>query len=318
MLISIVIPNYNGERYLDNCIKSLLNQVYRDYEIIIVDNASIDNSCNLILERYPMISLIKLDENYGFSRAVNEGIKVSQGEYVVLLNNDTVVENTWLLNLVNCIEKDRKIFSCCSKMIRYHEKDKIDDAGDEYTILGWAFKRGDGESIKHYSKNKKVFSSCAGAAIYRKEIFNEIGYFDENFFAYIEDLDISYRAMIYGYKNLYCSNAYVYHIGSATSGSRHNSFKVKLAARNNAYLVYKNMPIIQVLFNLPFLIVGWSIKLLFFYYKGFGKEYLSGIKEGIINLKRISKIKYRNKNFINYIKIQWYITINLFKVILKL
>lgn len=302
--ISIVIPNYNGLKYLKDCIDSLSMQSFKYFEIIIVDNNSIDGSCEFILENYPKVKLISLDKNYGFSRAVNEGIKVSTGEYVVLLNNDTKVDEYWLENLVKCIEKNNKVFSCCSKMIRYNERNKIDDAGDKYTILGWAFKRGDGSSVDKYCKDAVVFSSCGGAAIYRKKVFDEIGYFDENFFAYLEDMDIGYRANIYGYKNIYCSDALVFHIGSATSGSRHNAFKVKLAARNNIYLMYKNMPMLQLIINLPFLIIGHLIKYLYFVKKGLGKAYREGIIEAFKTLKQINKVKYRNKNFFNYLIIE--------------
>ncbi|MBW9156998.1 glycosyltransferase family 2 protein [Clostridium tagluense] len=316
MKATIIIPNYNGQKYLKDCLDTLFKQSFKSFETIIVDNASKDGSYDFILENYPQVKLIYLKENYGFSKAVNEGIKVSDSEYVVLLNNDTEVGSYWLENLVNCIESDEKIFSCCSKMIRYSEREKVDDAGDEYNILGWAYKRGDGVSINKYDSDGEVFSSCAGAAIYRKAVFNEIGYFDESFFAYMEDVDISYRAKIYGYKNMYCSSAKVYHIGSATSGSKYNPFKIKLAARNNLYVVLKNMPLLQLLINLPFIILGHIIKFIFFAKKGYMKDYMSGLKEGIKSSKKISKVKYRNKNIINYIIIQWKMIINTFKYII--
>lgn len=318
MKVSIVIPNYNGEKYIEECLNSLFKQTFTDYETIIVDNASADNSCNVIEQNYPQIKLIKNNKNFGFSIAVNQGIKAAKGEYVVLLNNDTVLEADWLLNLFNCIEKDNKIFSCCSKMIRYTERGKIDDAGDEYTLLGWAYKRGDGESIEKYNKDIEVFSSCAGAAIYRKKVFEEIGYFDENFFAYMEDVDISYRAKIFGYKNIYCSSAIVYHIGSATSGSRHNAFKVKLASRNNVYVAFKNMPLIQLIINIPFLLLGWFVKLIYFRKKKLGKEYAAGLKEGFRNIgkEKIKRVRFRKKNLENYVKIELSLIINVFKMIL--
>lgn len=274
----------------------IYQQTFKDFEIVVVDNASKDGSLKFIKKNYPNAKLVSLNKNYGFSKAVNEGIKTSYSDYIVLLNNDTEVERNWLKNLVYCIESDKGIFSCCSKMIRYHEKEKIDDAGDEYTILGWAFKRGDGANVKKYSKNKSVFSSCAGAAIYRRKIFDEIGFFDENFFAYLEDVDISYRAKIYGYKNIYCSDACVYHIGSATSGSRHNEFKVKMAARNNIYLLLKNMPLIQLIVNSPFILLGILIKYLYFCRKGLGKVYLEGLVEAINNRNTIEKVKFKKTN----------------------
>ncbi|MBX4258436.1 glycosyltransferase family 2 protein [Clostridium estertheticum] len=311
--VSIIIPNYNGLRYIKGCLDSLAKQLFQSFEIIIVDNASQDGSREYISENYPQIKLISLNQNYGFSKAVNEGIKASNCEYVVLLNNDTEVEKYWLKNLANCIEKDKKIFSCCSKMVQFLHRDKIDDVGDEYTILGWAYKRGDGAILNRYTKSERVFSSCAGAAIYRRNLFEEIGYFDEDFFAYMEDVDISYRANVQGYKNVYCSNAVVYHIGSATSGSKYNSFKVRLAARNNIYVFLKNMPFFQLLINSPFLFIGWVIKYLFFYKKGFSKEFLEGSKEAFNSLEKIGKVKYKNKNLKNYFVIEIVLIGNTFK-----
>jgi len=313
--VSIIIPNYNGLKFIKGCLDSLAIQLFQDVEIIIVDNASQDGSYEYIYENYPQIKLLSLKENYGFSKAVNEGIKASNCEYVVLLNNDTEVDEFWLGNLVMCIEQDEKIFSCCSKMIQFSDRNKIDDAGDEYTILGWAYKRGDGDVLNKYNKSDRIFSSCAGAAIYRRKLFEEIGYFDEEFFAYMEDVDISYRANIHGYKNVYCCNAFVYHIGSATSGSKYNSFKVRLAARNNIYVFLKNMPFFQMLINSPFLFIGWIMKFLFFYKKGFSKEFLEGSNEAFSSFNTINKVKYRNKNLKNYFVIEIFLIYNTLKYI---
>lgn len=305
MKVSVVIPNYNGKVFIDECMSALEKQSYRDFETIFVDNGSLDGSRSHVKKTYPQIKFIPLDKNYGFSVAVNRGIKEAKGEYVVLLNNDTQVEKDWLKNLLACIDKDPQIFSCSSKMIRYNERHLIDDAGDQYNILGWAKKRGDGKPIEDYNETKEIFSACAGAAIYRKSVFKEIGYFDENFFAYLEDVDIGYRANIFGYKNIYCSKALVYHIGSATTGAtRHNAFKVKLAARNNIYLLYKNMPPLQRAINLPFLLVGRWIKYLYFVQKGLGKEYKAGVKEGKASRKTLEPVTYQRKHLGNYLTIQ--------------
>lgn len=317
MKVSIIIPNYNGAKYIKECIDSVYNQTYKDYELIVVDNASMDDSNKIIEENYPQIKLIKNNTNTGFSVAVNQGIKTAKGEYVLLLNNDTLAEPTWLEALVRTIEKDTRIFSVCSKMIRYREKDKIDDAGDYYTILGWSYKRGDGKSASLYSKTEEVFSSCAGAAIYRKAIFDEIGYFDENFFAYLEDMDISYRAKLNGYKNIYCGDAEIYHIGSATSGSRYNEFKVKLAARNNIYLIYKNMPLIQLIINFIPIFIGCFIKYIYFTRKGLGKAYISGIKEALYTKHKINKNEFELKNLMYYIYVEVQLIWNCLKLIGK-
>ena len=310
MKVTIVIPNYNGKKFLENCIESLYEQDYKNMDIIVVDNGSTDGSIEFIESRYSDVKLIKLDKNYGFSKAVNEGIKEAKGEYVVLLNNDTKTTSNWLQELVNCIDKDENIFSCSSKMLKYDDISTIDDAGDEYTILGWAYQNGNNKPETLYSKPKEVFSSCAGAAIYRKSILDKIGYFDESFFAYLEDVDIGYRARIHGYKNVYCPAAICYHIGSATTGSKYNEFKISLSSRNNIYLLYKNMPLLQLVFNFPFLFIGFFIKWIFFLFKGYGKTYLYGVIQGLRTIHQVQKIKCEKVHLLNYLKIQRLLIIN--------
>lgn len=304
MKISIVIPNYNGEKYFKKCIESINLQNFTDYELIVIDNASTDSDYSWIREDESII-FKRLDKNYGFSKAVNEGIKLSRAEYVLLLNNDTVLKQDFLSKLLETIEKDKNIFAVSSKMIQYNNQDLIDDAGDEYNIFGWAYKVGDGKSIKEFTSKRNVFSACAGAALYRKSVFEEIGYFDEDFFAYMEDIDISYRARIYGYKNVYCPDAQVYHIGSATTGSKYNEFKVKLAARNNIYVPYKNMPLFQLIINILFLFLGFFIKYIFFKKKGFEKAYKEGLIDGIKSLGKIRKVQFKTKHIFNYVKIEF-------------
>ena len=216
-------------------------------------------------------------------------------------------------NLLKCIKKDENIFAVSSKMIQYHDRTKMDDAGDEYTILGWTRRVGYGKSPDNYVQEREIFSACAAASIYRRSILDEIGYFDENFFAYMEDVDLSYRARIHGYKCWYCPEAVVYHVGSGTSGSRYNEFKTRLAARNNVYVPYKNMPWPQLLVNLVFLGMGYFIKYLFFLRKGYGEIYLDGLKEGFKSRKKIGKVIYNHRNFKNYLVIQWILIRNTFK-----
>ena len=310
-MVSIVIPNYNAFELLKKCIISIKEKTKEDIEIIIVDNASKDLDMDYI-NNLENVKFIYLDKNYGFSKAVNEGILNSNSEYIILLNNDTEIEFGFVEKLLEQIKSDEHIFSVSSKMIDYRNRKIIDDAGDEYSIVGWTKKVGNGKSIDKFVKPRKIFSSCAGAAIYRKRIFEEIGYFDESFFAYLEDVDICYRANINGYKNVFCPDAIVYHVGRATSGSKHNDFKVKLSARNNIYLVVKNMPILQLILNVPFLCIGFFVKYLFFLKKGLGKSYLLGIKEALLSIKKIQKPKFKFKNIINYLIIELRLIANLF------
>lgn len=315
-MISIVIPNYNGNKYLKECLDSVYAQSFKDFEVIIIDNASIDGSYEWVQE-YRDIQFKRLDQNYGFSRAVNEGIYLAQGEYVLLLNNDTIMAADFLQEILKEMESHPKVFAVCSKMIQYHNPDLIDDAGDEYTLMGWTRKRGDNESVTRYTKSEEVFSACAGAALYRKSVFEEIGYFDENFFAYMEDVDISYRARIYGYENRYCAAAKIHHIGSATSGSRYNAFKVRLAAQNNIYVPYKNMPLLQLILNSPFLLMGYFVKYMFFINKGFGKAYREGIRNGIKGIKKIDKVRFKWSHLLNYIYIEGILIKNTINFVMK-
>lgn len=313
MKIDIVIPNYNGELFLKNCINSILSTDNIGYvdKIIIIDNNSQDKSLDSVNSSNAPIIIEKNNENYGFAKAVNQGIKMSTNEYILLLNNDTIVEDGFIHSLIECIRSSNEIFSVSSKMLQYHNLNLIDDAGDFYNILGWARKRGDGKSSNLLTEKKNIFSACAGAALYNRKVFDEIGYFDENFFAYLEDIDIGYRAQIFGYKNIYCPDAIVHHIGSGTTGSKYNEFKVKLSGRNNIYLIYKNMPLLQIIINFPFLILGFIIKYLFFSKKQLGKVYLSGVLEGISTFSRIKKTKFKLKNLVNYIKIQFWLIYSL-------
>ena len=149
--------------------------------------------------------------------------------------------------------------------------------------------------------------------MYRKKVFEQIGMFDENYFAYLEDIDIGYRAKICGYCNVYNPDAKVLHVGSGTSGSKYNEFKVRFSARNNIYLLYKNMPWIQMILNLPFLGVGFGAKALFFLQKGLGKAYVCGWKEGIVLCRRTAKPRCDIKNWNNYVKIQMELWFNVIR-----
>jgi GT2 family glycosyltransferase len=243
--------------------------------------------------------------NTGFSGAVNEGILAAKTDYVILLNNDTEPEPEYVAELLKAIEASPRIFSVSPKMIQLYHKDLMDDGGDMYSIMGWAYQRGVGQEIERYDRPCLVFSACAGAAIYRRSVFDEIGLFDEMHFAYLEDIDVGYRAKIAGYYNRYCPTAQVYHVGSGTSGSKYNAFKVRLAARNNVYLNYKNMPAPQLLVNSLPIAAGIFGKYLFFRKLGFAKEYVGGVLEGIRTCHKTKKVPYRRQDFFNYLAIEW-------------
>ena len=297
---------------MEPCLASLKEQTCQDYKVLVVDNASTDGSLEYMKEHYPEIEVIALDKNYGFSKAVNVGIQHSTTPYVILLNNDTTVDPHYVEEMIKAIERSPRIFSVSSKMIQMYHPELIDSAGDLYTLLGWGVCRGTGRPVSNYTEADEIFTACAGAAIYRRSAFSKIGYFDENHFAYLEDIDVGYRAKIYGYKNTYCPTALVYHVGSGTSGSKYNSFKVKLSARNNIYLNYKNMPILQLILNFFPLFTGYVVKYAFFIKKGFGKDYKEGIIEGLQTMKAQKKVKFQLRHLTNYIKIELELIIHTF------
>ena len=327
MKVSVVTPNYNGLKFLNTYFETLAIQGRFIEEIIIVDNGSTDGSIQLIEEYMNSpnfkidIKLIKNEENLGFAPAVNQGIHLAKSDYIFSINNDVELDfrtiEKLLESMESSIESGDNPFSIQSKMISYHDKDLIDDAGDEYNLLAYTKKLGDGSHKDNYNEKMEIFSSCAGAALYRKSVLEEIGCFDNNFFAYVEDIDLSFRAQINGYKNFLEPESIVYHYGSATSGSRYNEFKIKLAARNNVWLIYKNYPIPQKIVNFIFIFLGFFIKYLFFLKKGYGSVYLSGVKEGLSQRKRIEKTKFLWKNWKNYFKIEWKMIKNTFSYFRK-
>ncbi len=306
MEVSVVIPNYNGKHFLKTCLNALKHQSFQDMEVIVVDNGSTDGSMDYLEKYFPWVHVIGMFENYGFSRAVNEGIKAAKAPYVILLNNDTKPGRNFVRELYLGIEKDERLFSCSAKMLKYHLPEKIDNAGDYYSTLGWAFARGEYANKKAYRKEQDVFSSCAGAAIYRKKIFETIGYFDEAHFAYLEDIDVCFRARIYGYRNRYLPKALVYHVGSGTADAQPNQFRILKSARNSVYLIYKNLPPLMVLFNLQHLLIGYAYQLAKAVKKGYGKEYLKALWDGgKLCLEHSEKrVKFQKEHIKEYLKIE--------------
>lgn len=312
MKLSIVTPNYNGKNFLEKYFNSLNQDSDHIGEVIIIDNGSDDGSLEFIEKNsfnFPIV-IIKNKENLGFAKAVNQGILKAKHELIFSLNNDAFLKKGSIKSMMDLMNNDNNIFSVQAKMLQFNNPNLIDDAGDEYNLLAWSRKIGENQNTNKYSETFKIFSSCAGAAIYRKSLLLELGMFDENYFAYVEDIDLAIRGHINGYYNLCCPEAIVYHIGSATSGSRHNEFKVKISARNNVWTVYKNIPIPFKIINFIFLFFGFLIKYLFFARKGFGSSYLAGIKEGLFNKSEVKKIGFKKSNLKNYFKLEYELILN--------
>ena len=309
---TVIIPNWNGMKYLKDCLDSLRNQTCQQFSVLMVDNGSGDDSVAFVKREYPEVELVCFSENTGFCRAVNEGIRRAKTRYVILLNNDTVCDAAFVEELLKSIER-RKCFSCAAAMVQLYQKELMDDAGDYYSALGWAFAAGKGKPVTKYRKERRIFASCGGAAIYDRRLMEKTGFFDEAHFAYLEDVDLGYRSQICGYQNYFAPKAIVYHAGSGTSGSAYNAFKVGYASRNSVYLIYKNMPLFQILINFPFLLTGFLVKTLFFTGKGFGRTYIRGLAQGICMCRPESRVRFQWKHLGNYCRIQWQLWINMIR-----
>jgi len=262
-LVSIIVVNYNGKHFLGECFTSLENLDYpRDkFEVILVDNASTDGSVEYIRERFPLIKILQLDKNYGFCKPNNEGAKIARGEYVVLLNNDTVVTKEWLSELVKGVSADDKVVCCASKMLYCDRKDLINTAGGKITIIGGGFYRGYGDKDgAKYDKREYTGFGCGAGVLVKRDFFQGIGGFDEDYFASCEEHDLGWKSWLYGYKVLYVPTAVMYHKESATFGTK-SSFqpvKVYFVTRNRLYNIIKNLEAKNVIRAL-FISLGFNL-----------------------------------------------------------
>mgnify|MGYP005849417017 CR=1 FL=1 len=239
-LASVIIPNYNGVRLLPTCLNSLRRQTFRDFEIVVVDNASTDDSLRLLREQYPEVSTLTLPRNLIFAGAVNEGIRHTSSEMVVLLNNDTEVDERWLEELALAFAGQPAFGWFACKMLLFDRRDIIDSAGDLYRVDGIPGIRGDLErDAGQFDQPGEVFGACGGAAAYRRSLLVDVGLFDEELIAYCEDVDLNLRAHLAGYRCYYVPTARVYHRRSATGGGPLASY---LCGRNFILVAAKNLP----------------------------------------------------------------------------
>lgn len=242
-LVSVVIPNWNGKRFLAGCLDSLAQQSYAQLEIIVVDNGSADGSVEFLKESYPSVRLVTFPVNTGFSVAVNRGIRESRGEFVALMNNDTVADSNWISEMVRAMREHPEIGSCGCKMLAYDDHSLIDGAGDGYRRGGLPGRIGHRElDSGQFDRKRYILGACGGAALYRRSLFEDIGLFDEDYFAYLEDVDLGLRAQSAGYKCLYVPSSIIYHLGCGTTGSGYHPLVVKLSAQNNWNTIVKNIP----------------------------------------------------------------------------
>ena len=291
-LISVIVVNWNGKKFIEECLNGLNKQTCSHFSIILVDNRSDDGSLELVQENYPQVQIIGLTENLGFAAANNIAIKSTDTEYVALLNPDTVPEPRWLENLLKTLEKYPEAGMAASKMLLYDHPNMIDRAGDVYTTAGTALLCGRGQSADCYINQKPVFGACAGAALYRRRMLDDIGLFDEEFFLLYEDVDLSFRAQLRGYRCLYVPDAVVYHKASSSIGDD-TPVSVYYSHRNLEWVYIQNMPASLIKKSLISHIVYDVAAFFFFVGKGRGADFIKAKWHALKGLKRVLKKRRR-------------------------
>ncbi len=251
--VSVVMVNLNGIGFLKDCLQSIYGQSYSDFEVILVDNGSTDGSVQFMRDSFPAVVIIENKENLGFAKANNQGIEISKGKYIALLNNDTVVDKDWSKNLVKAAESSPDKVGMWAGKILSLKNPKIIDSVGGLMISSDGIAKGRGrleEDRGQYDREEEVFIPSACAGLYRKEMLNEVGLFDEYFFAYCEDTDLGLRARLAGWKTVSVPTAVVYHYYSGTTGG-YGFAKAYLVERNHILLAVKNFPFSRLLL-LPF------------------------------------------------------------------
>lgn len=256
--VSIVILNWNGQKYLQQFLPSVLSTQYENFEIIVADNGSTDDSVSFLQTNYPAIRLIRFTENYGFAKGYNDALKKVQSDYYILLNSDVEVSSGWLQPMVDLMEGNNSIAACQPKILSFSNRKMFEYAGaaggwlDKY---GYPFAKGRvfdicEEDNGQYDQSEPIFWASGAALFIRSTVFHEMKGFDEYFFAHQEEIDLCWRIQLTGYKIYSCPSSVVYHVGGGTL-PRGNSLKTFLNFRNNRIMLSKNLPLSKKLWIMP-------------------------------------------------------------------
>ncbi len=286
--ITVIIVNWNGKRFLSECLNALKNQTYQAFSIILADNGSEDGSADFVAQNFPEVRLIRLSHNTGFAVANNIALKQVDTEYAALLNNDAVPEKMWLETLILALDTHADAGFAASKMLFYDAPQIIDRVGDAYSDAGTGLLRGRGMPAVSYDVPERIFGACAGAALYRMSMLNEIGVFDEDFFLLYEDVDLSFRAQLSGYPCLYVPKAVVYHKASATI-VHDSATSVYFSHRNLEWAYFKNMPASLIIKTLILHLIYDIAAFFYFAVIGKGKIFIKAKADALKGLKTMLK-----------------------------
>ena len=294
MSVAIIIVNYNSGALVSRCLKSLSEQTLCADELVVVDNASTDAESRSMLDAITNATVIRSDLNLGYGGAINLAVqKLTTTDYIVCLNPDAFPEPDWLEAIVNAADSHPDHGSFASLMLREDDISIVDGAGDELHFTGIPWRRFHKRTLPDNLQTEPVFSACAGAALYRTSLFNQLGGFDERYFMYVEDIDLGFRLQLAGHPCLLVSDAIVHHIGSAVTGEG-SDFSVYFGHRNLVYCYFKNMPLLLLLATLPFHILANIVTLVVLTGKGrgsaVGKAKLDALKQLPFAIRARSKV----------------------------
>lgn len=251
--VTVVIVNWNGAQFLERCLAAVMAQTVAPYEIILVDNASSDGSLDIV-RRFPSVRLLAQDKNLGFARANNLAIEAAfaESEWIALLNPDAFAEPSWLAALLAAAQENPDFSFFGSQLLTAADLAVLDGAGDAYHVSGLVWRMGHGALASSFLEQEcEVFSPCAAAAMYKRHALQEIGGFDEDFFCYVEDVDLGFRLRLAGHRCLYVPTSVALHVGSGTTGGQHSNFSVYHGHRNVVWTYFKNMPTVLFWGGLP-------------------------------------------------------------------
>lgn len=287
--VTVVIVNWNGEQFLDRCLTALLAQMVAPYEIILLDNASTDGSLEIV-GRFPSVRLMALNENTGFARGNNLAIEAAseESEWIALINPDAFAAPRWLETLLAAAESKPGFDVFGSKLVNAADSTLLDGTGDACHISGLVWRTAHGVPVSHLGESEcEIFSPCAAAALYRRSALLEVGGFDEDFFCYVEDVDLGFRLRLAGYRCLYVPKSVVHHVGSGTTGGKNSDFCVYHGHRNLVWTFVKDMPGLLFWLLLPLHLVLNLVSIVWFALRGQGRVVWRAKRDALLGLPKM-------------------------------
>jgi GT2 family glycosyltransferase len=285
----VVIINWNGKLFLEQCLSALLAQTTNLHEIILLDNASSDESVEVV-RQFPAVRVIALEQNTGFARGNNLAIEAAskESDWIALLNPDAFAEPRWLEALLAAAESNPEFDVFASKLVNAADSTVLDGAGDACHISGLVWRTAHGAPVSAMGdRDCEVFAPCAAAALYRRSAFEKVGGFDEDFFCYVEDVDLGFRLRLAGSRCLYVPHSVAHHVGSGTTGGQHSDFSVYHGHRNLVWMFVKDMPGLLFWLLLPLHVVLNLVSIFWFALRGQGGVILRAKRDALLGLPKM-------------------------------